>query len=126
MKKKLLIALGAVVILLAVAFFGITNGLSEGAVVVPAGIDLTDIADGDYTGTYDYKRWTNTVVVHVENHAITGIDIVEDVPAAGITDCSGEVIGRVIAAQNTDVDAVAGATVTSKAYLMAIENALNQ
>jgi len=31
---------------------------------------------------------------------------------------------RVIEAQSTDIDAVSGATVTSKAYLKAIENAL--
>ena len=35
-----------------------------------------------------------------------------------------EIIGRVIAAQNTTVDAVSGATVSSKALLKAIDNAL--
>lgn len=125
MKKKALIALGAMVVVLAIAFFSVTSGLAKGAAVTPVGIDLSNTADGDYTGTYDFKRWTNTVVVHVQNHAITGIDIVKDVPGADITNCSGEVFSRVIAAQDTDVDTVAGATVTSKAYLMAIEDALD-
>ncbi len=48
----------------------------------------------------------------------------KDVVAAGITDCSGEVFRRVLESQDTQIDAVTGATVTSKAYLKAIEAAL--
>jgi len=32
---------------------------------------------------------------------------------------------KVIEQQNTDIDAISGATVTTNAYLMAIEDALN-
>ena len=90
------------------------------------GIDLTGVSDGIYTGTYEHGRWTNTVTVHVEAGKITGIDIVKDVAAAGITDCSDEVFRRVLESQDTQVDAVSGATVTSKAYLKAIEDALSE
>jgi len=124
MKKKLLIALGIVVVILAAGFIFITNGLSEGAKVPLYGIDLSDKPDGSYTGTYDFKRWTNTVTVQVKDHRITSIEFVNDVAAAGITDCANEVFRRVIEAQDTKVDAVSGATVTSKAYLKAIEDAL--
>lgn len=123
MKKILLIAGGIVIVFLAVALFTATDGLSEGANVPLGGIDLSGVSDGSYTGVYDFKRWSNTVVVHVSDNLITGIDIVQDVPGAQLTNCSGEIISRVIETQNTDVDAVTGATVTSKAYLKAIENA---
>ncbi|MDR0326551.1 MAG: FMN-binding protein [Oscillospiraceae bacterium] len=125
MKKKLLIFGGLTLVLLIAGFIGITNGLSDGAKVTLHGIDLANIADGDYTGIYEFKRWSNTVSVQVKDHAITEIEIVKDVFASQITNCSGEVFRRVIEAQNTTVDAVSGATVTSKAYLKAIENALN-
>jgi len=125
MKKKLPIIGAIVLAILAVFFFNVTNGLSEGAKVPLSGIDLSAVPDGGYTGVYEFRRWSNTVVVHVQNHRITAINIVKDVPGARITNCSGEIFRRVIEAQNTTVDAVSGATVTSKAYLKAIENALN-
>ena len=59
-----------------------------------------------------------------KDNEIISIAIIEDVPGAEITDCSNVILSRVLDAQNTQVDAVAGATVTSKAYLKAIENAL--
>ena len=124
MKKKLLIAGGIVLVILIGMLLTVTNGLSEGAKVTLNGIDLTTIPDGSYTGTYDFKRWSNTLVVYVKDNSITAIDIIDDVPGASVTDCSGEMFRRVIMAQDTRVDAVSGATVTSKAYLKAIEDAL--
>lgn len=124
MKKKLLIVLGIFVIAIAAAFIVVADGLGEGSAVVLDGIDLSSVADGDYTGEYNFKRWSNKVVVHVENNRITAIETLDDVRASGITNCSSEVFNRVIAAQDTKVDAVSGATVTSKAYLKAIEDAV--
>jgi len=122
--KILLIIAGAVLMLVTGLFFAVTNGLSEGLELPIDGVDLSAIPDGSYTGAYEYKRWSNRVVVHVKDHKITAIYIDEDMSGAGITDSSGEIIRRVLAAQDTKVDAIAGATVSSKAYLKAIENAL--
>lgn len=122
--KKIIIAVVVIVVLLIVAFVLITNGLSEGKNVALDGIDLSVVPDGVYNGTYEHGRWTNTVSVHVENGVITGIDIVDDVFGAKIIDCSEEIFRRVMGTQSTQIDAVAGATVTSKAYLKAIENAI--
>jgi len=123
-KRLFLGILAFVVIILVVMFVGITDGLNEGKEVALDGIDLATVPDGSYTGTYDFKRWSNTLTVHVEDHKIAAIEVNEDVSAAAMTDCADEVIMRVIEAQSTDIDAVSGATVTSKAYLKAIENAL--
>ena len=125
MKKVFLIIGGVVFVILLVLFLFVTNGLSEGKNIVLNGINLTNTPDGMYVGTYDFKRWTNTVHVHVKDNEIISIVIIDDVPGAEITDCSGEILRRVLDVQNTQVDAVAGATVTSKAYLKAIEDALN-
>ena len=123
-KKRLLIVLAVVGIILVGGFLTVTDGLSEGMKVTPSGVDLSNIPDGSYTGTYDFKRWGNTVVVYVKDNRIMSIELDNDVAAAGITDCAGEIFRRVIEAQDTKVDAVSGATVTSKAYLKAIEDAL--
>jgi uncharacterized protein with FMN-binding domain len=42
------------------------------------------------------------------------------------TDWFNEIVNLVIEAQDTQVDTVSGATVTSKAYLSAIEDAFNR
>lgn len=124
MKRKLLLVAGVVVLLLAAAFLVLTNGLSEAGAIRLGGISLAEVPDGGYTGEYDFKRWTNILTVHVEDHRITSIGIVRDVAAAQITDCADQVFERVIAAQDTLIDTVSGATVTSKAYLASIEDAL--
>lgn len=126
MKKKkkwpiVVIALLAVLIVMGVM---VTGGLSEMASMEVGGVDLSEKPDGEYEGTFSFRRWTNTLTVSVSDHKITAIDIVDDVGAAFITGCSGEVFRRVIDKQSTDIDAVSGATVTTKAYLKAIEDAL--
>ena len=126
MKKKILIVPGVIILLIIAAFIAITNGLSAGQNVTLNGIDLSNISDGNYTGTYEHGRWTNTISVNVKNHQITGIDIVKDVAAAGITNCADEVFRRVMEKQSTQIDVVSGATVTTKAYLKSIEDALRK
>jgi len=126
MKKKLLIAGGIFLAMILVVFILVTNGLSEGANVQIHGIDLTNVADGDYTGEYNFKRWSETAIVSVRNGEIVEIHADEKNMPDIFSDYNiyEEIIGRVIAAQNTTVDAVSGATVSSKALLKAIENAL--
>lgn len=122
-KKAALIALVACAAGIGGTFLAMASGLSKGTNVTITGIDLSDMPDGSYTGTYTNGRWTNTLIVQVKERAITGIDIDKDVTFA-LADCSDEIFRRVMEAQDTGIDAVSGATVTSKAYLKAIENAL--
>ena len=119
-RKKLIIGLAIIVTLLGILTACMTSGLSEGANVTLYGIDLSNVPDGNYTGLYEFKRWSNTLLVHVNGNRITDIDIVKDIFGP---DVSGEIFSRVIEAQDTRVDAVSGATVTSKAYLKAVEDA---
>ena len=123
MKKKMIIVVVIVAAVLIAGGTAVTNGLSDGANVMLDGIDLSGTPDGIYVGTHEHGRWTNTLSVRVENGRIVEIDIIRDVFAAGILNASDEVFRRVMESQNTLVDIVSGATVTSKAYLKAIENA---
>lgn len=61
----------------------------------------------------------------MEGGRISKVDVFKDVQFVqeGVSDSLFE---KVVIAQDTRVDAVSGATITSKAYLKAIENALVQ
>jgi uncharacterized protein with FMN-binding domain len=85
-------------------------------------IDITALADGIYTGGYSMFPVSAEVRVTVKGQRITGIELLEHnngrgAPAEVIPSC-------VVEAQSFDVDAVSGATYSSKVILKAIENAL--
>lgn len=124
-KKTISIVVAAFAVILTALFLTVTNGLNEAVNVSVGGIDLSKVADGSHTGSYEYKRWSTTVNVDVRDHRIERIDIVKDVGAAQFTQCADETVQRVLDAQDTQVDAVSGVTATSKAYLKAIEDALS-
>ncbi len=85
-------------------------------------VSLSDIPDGDYSGTYDCYRWSSEVEVSVRGHVITGIEVIKG--QSGRDDIQNELIDRVLQAQSPAVDAVSGATADSKAILKAVESAL--
>lgn len=104
--------------------FYLSRGLNEGMSISLNGIDISKLDDGKYTGEYDHGRWTNKLDITVRNNKITEILIKNDVTFSkpGVSE---ELFNNVIESQNTKIDAISGVTVTSKAYLKSIENALN-
>ncbi|TYC84295.1 FMN-binding protein [Acetobacterium wieringae] len=128
MKKAIIIILsilGVLVLVGAGGVFYITNGLEAGENLAINPVDLKGIEDGTYTGVYTAGRWSNEVAVSVADHQISNIAVVKTVTMEKpeVTDA---LIHAVIEKQNTTVDTVSGATVSSKAYLKSIENALSQ
>jgi len=88
-------------------------------------IDLNEIADGKYTGEFSYGETRCMVEVIVRNHRIEAINVLE----CGTPEYARKaeaVIDRIIDKQRTNVDAVSGATTTSKALLKAVESALSK
>ncbi|OJF94627.1 FMN-binding protein [Alkalibacterium sp. 20] len=88
------------------------------------GGSAAELEDGRYQGEYEGGRWSNKVEVVVENGEITDIIIIEDMLFRTAA-FSQEIIENVLENQQTDTDVVTGSTVTSRAYLKAIENALD-
>jgi uncharacterized protein with FMN-binding domain len=113
------------IIVVAASMFYFSRGLDEVLNISINPIDLTDVEDGIYKGRYEYGRWTNELNVTVNSQKITRIDIEKDVKIVQ-PELSSQLFERVIEKQNTTVDAVSGGTVTCKAYLKSIENALNK
>ncbi|MDZ5010858.1 FMN-binding protein, partial [Clostridium perfringens] len=93
--------------------FYLSRGLNEGMSISLNGIDISKLDDGKYTGEYDYGRWTNKLDITVKNNKITEILIKDDVTFSkpGVSE---ELFNKVIETQSTKIDAISGATVTSK------------
>jgi uncharacterized protein with FMN-binding domain len=123
--KVVLIVVGIIIVIIAAFVIFLSSGLNSGKNLVINDIDLSKISDGIYKGEYSGGRWSNTLEVTVKDHKIIGIKIIKDVTFAG-NDTSGKIFDSVVGKQSLNVDAVSGATVTSKAYLKAVENALSQ
>lgn len=126
MKKTIpLVALAVVVV---VAIFGLvaknnieTNLKQLTHLPIPE-IDLSQIVDGVYTGSYEVFPVSAEVEVTIKNHTITEIDLVKHNHGQG---AGAETIpGSVVEAQSLQVDIVSGATYSSKVILKAIEQAL--
>ncbi len=125
--KKVLKVVGvaaAVIVLLAAAgLFFLTRGLDEGVELVVEEIDFSQKEDGSYLGSFEFYRWNNEVEVIIENGRVSEI-IANDQPREKQDGAIRELTDSVIEGQSTQVEVVSGATVTSKTYLKAIENAM--
>lgn len=127
MKRFFKILLSVILLFLLIfagGIFYLSRGLKGASNITLNGIDLSKLKDGIYTGEYDYGRWTNKLDITVKDNKITKIIINDDVTLSD-QNVSEKLFNEVIEAQNTKVDTVSGATVTSKSYLKSIENALN-
>lgn len=115
----------AIVLFAAAGLFLITRGLKEGQRVVVQEVNLAILQDGKYHGTYNKGRWLSEVDVMIKDHKMTHIQLLsEPMLHPGSPDFSKELFKRVIEKQTPNVEVISGATVTSKAYLKSIENAL--
>lgn len=88
-----------------------------------ANIDISQIPDGAYIGECDVNYIYAKVSVTVKNGTLVQIDLLEHTnergsPAEGIEQ-------RIVDEQRIDVDAVSGATNSSKVIKKAVENALS-
>ena len=81
--------------------------------------------DGTYTGTAAGRNGDVVVSVTVANGKIASVDVVKHEETAGISDAAlTDVPAAIVKKNSTKVDAVSGATVTSKAIIEAVDAAL--
>ncbi len=133
MKKKQVIILGILVVVIIGAYFGITgiksfietmnSNLDQLTDLNISNVDISKVADGTYTGSYKVFPIIAEVKVTIKNHQIAGIELVKH--RSGQGDPAEIIPGKVVEAQTLEVNAVSGATYSSKVILKAIEDALN-
>lgn len=128
--KKVLKLFGILILLGIVAltvlwFYGAKEREDAMALVVND-VDFSTLEDGTYYGYYEggiHEYRENAVQVTIEDGKIVSILNVlnnEDKTEEFLD----ELYGRVIDAQSLEIDAIATATLTTKAYLKSIEDAL--
>ncbi len=90
-------------------------------------VDFGRLKDGAYTGAYEggmYKWRANKAEVIVTSGKVSDIRLLSPINGDKELDKKEALYDRVIDAQSLKVDAISGATLDSKAYLQAVENAL--
>ena len=125
MLKKVIKIIGGIFLVIALmgvaALFFASRGLSEGKNLVIEDVEIESLEDGIYTGGYEAGRWTNSVEVAVRDGRIISIQLLEGFNQENARET---VYQGIIHNQTLMVDVHSGATVSSKAYLKAVENAL--
>ncbi len=122
MKKTLkwtgIIFMVLIVIMVVYSLFGMQKTLQLDI----ESVDMSQIQDGVYTGSYECYRWSNTVAVTVKDHQIT---YVEPIKIQDGRDSLFQALTQsILDHQTPEVDAVSGATASSNGYLKAVETAL--
>lgn len=85
-------------------------------------VEISSIADGSYVGESDIGFISAEVEVVVQGGNIVSIDLLKHENDRGAS--AERIIDEMISKQTTDVDAVSGATNSSKVIRKAVENAL--
>lgn len=120
--KVVLVLFGAVLLLVIVGKIAIGNMMAKIQNIPAMMPDLSYFSDGNYTGEYSLLPVHVKVQVSVSEHQIADIAILEH--DNGLGSAAESITFDVIEQQSLDIDAVSGATVSSKCILKAIENAL--
>lgn len=92
-------------------------------------VDFSKLADGVYTGEYEggmYHWRTNKAEVTVSGGKVTAVTLLDSKFGEDPSKYVDPLYAQVIDQQTLQVDAVSGSTLTSKAALQAVENALKQ
>lgn len=108
-------------------FFGVVGSVATGR-YRNMKIDDTDTAklkDGTFTGEAEMAGYVYRTVVVIMNKKIVSVKAVDNRKSPYATLAEG-VFRKVIKYQNANVDAITGATTTSKALLKSVENALSK
>jgi uncharacterized protein with FMN-binding domain len=126
--KKILIGAGAilVVIIVAITLFSMryrtmVQRIEEENI---ESIRLESVEDGVYNGSFAEFLVSIDLNVTIKDHRITEIEVVEQSAGPGYE--ATETLDRIKAAQSPRVDAVSGATGSSKAIMIAVSNALKK
>ena len=111
----------------AVLYTKLSREHAEARNVTLDGADFSKLKDGIYTGVYEggmYKWRANEVKVTVNSGKVTDIQQTSTKDPAADKFDKELLYKRVIDSQSLQVDTISSATLTSKAYLKAIEDAL--
>ena len=114
---------GGIFIVIVFGIWMATLGLNDIRKMAIHDIDLQKVQDGTYSGSFKKTRWHNDVEVTVKNHRIQDIKNTNKLPPPNrmVVD---KAIRAILIKQSLLIDVVSGASVNTKAFQKAVENAL--
>lgn len=122
--KVILIVIGAVIaVALGFAGWAFVDVIRYNELVI-RNVDLPNIADGVYEGSFEGGRFSNSLEITVKDHEIVDIKMLKS--STSQEDICRRIYAKVIGKQSLEIDTVSGATVTTLTTLKAIENALSR
>ena len=86
-------------------------------------VNINNIQDGEYVGSFSYCGFEYKVKTMVKAHRIVDIEILQNRDTKHAKIAEG-VLPEIIKQQTPNVDAISGATTTSKALMKAVANSL--
>ncbi len=124
MKRKTkvwLIVLGVFVVLVGAMAITAFSGMSAVRNAVVSSVDLSKIPDGTWPGSYAKGRFQFSVNVEVRGGRIEAVNLMNKTDPTGTAPAMAAAI---VEKQSPAIDAVSGASLTTKAFAKAVENAL--
>lgn len=122
--KIILIILGSIITMGLFVLYSGTRGMDEIRTFSLPATDMNTVADGDHEGSCTIGRWAMKVRVTVMDHRILDVVFVDGKSANMTDDLAAENNRYLIAKQALVTDAVGGASITTRAYMIAIGDAL--
>ena len=123
--QTFLIIIGIVGAVFGIGAFAGTRGMKEIKDMKINNPDTSKLADGVYQGEFHHARWNYVVEVKIQDGKIAGISNL----SGGVAMKSAQsdfLIQAVIGKQKVNLDTFSGATIDSKSFLKAVENAISQ
>ncbi len=123
-KNNYIILIITIILLVIISIINSSNPRKDMIELKIEEVDLSKVADGTYIGNCDMKIVTAVVKVKVENNKIVSIEIIEHKhgPKKGAESIKDKIIEK----QSLNVDAISGATGSSKVIRKAVELALKK
>ncbi|AKN31375.1 FMN-binding protein [Clostridium carboxidivorans P7] len=123
-KQKTIIMIVLPIFIIGIGFVAVSDiNLNKIRHMPIENVNLSKINDGTYKGKADVGNSIYKVEVKVVNHKIVNIKSIDNRKSPYVTYAEG-VFPKIIKEQKINVDAVTGATTTSKAFMKSVENAL--
>ncbi|MBE0700188.1 MAG: FMN-binding protein [Acholeplasmataceae bacterium] len=130
MKRRTKICIIVLIVILTLLVIGtlifnrLNREIEEMMLIEITEINLLDVEDGVYVGSYEITLIQVEVKVTVAQHEIVEIQLLKHQSGQGGP--AEAILFEVINAQSLHVDHISGATYSSHVILLAIENALSQ
>ncbi len=118
------IVVGVVIVLTLMAFVFGSMGIGHIKKMVINEVDLSKVPNGVYKGTFHKTRWNYDVEINVKDNKIISIKNTNKLPSSGQQKQVDEAVKAMLAKQSVKIDVVSGATINTKAFQKAVENAL--